>query len=147
MSLFEDSDNEDIIMDTPINTIDPEFRLHVLNTKRNVYNSIVFQKNENTKDAQDVDTVLQLYLRIINNIYLILQEEHIENMQTIDWSLSPWNEIPDTIRDDITKLIVWYFTFLQNNHRIEDRIPYQDYIENSFHVYPYHQTNDFNTDE
>ena len=76
-----------------------------------------------------------------------MNEDTIEDMQSIDWSIAPWKEIPETIRDDVTKLILWYFTFLQNNHKVEDRIPYQDYIENSFHIYPYHQTNDFSQED
>jgi hypothetical protein len=138
----DNSDNSDNYeWDTELNEellpeINKDFRKSVLNTKHSLYENIVISGNEGTALAQD-NTLLSKYLRNINDMY-ILSLKMVNNEEN-NYDLSIF---PENARESIRMTLEWIKQFFSEN-TVPETIPYRDYIQKSFHEYPYVQTDVF----
>jgi hypothetical protein len=143
-----DNDNEYIenndmeLNESALTDISLPFRKQVIKTKQNLYNSVVFEKPAADLEAQETK-VLHRYIQLISLLHKIFKTDNIEKLKTVIWSNPPWNQFPRQCHEDILTLLNMYYEFLKENQQTTKRIPYEDYIHNSFHVYPYHQSDSF----
>ena len=133
--------NESILPDVSL-----DFRKQLMKTKRKLYNSTVFESEGDKSELQDT-MILKKYLRLLSILHKILDIQFMQNLQKIQWSSQPWKEFPQQTNEDIANLLYMYSEFLRNNQSQSSRIPYEDYIHNSLHVYPYHQIDSYNENE
>jgi hypothetical protein len=136
-----DSDNSDYWDDTineeELPEIDSDFRKRVLDTKHSLYKNIVFSGQDGTENAQN-NNLINTYLKNINNVYIIaIKTQNPNNTENPDLSI-----FPEQSREPIRLTLEWIKKYFSENS-IPDTIPYKDYIQKSFHEYPYVQTDTF----
>ncbi len=117
--------------------IDKDFRQSVLNTKHNLYENIVISGKEGTPQAQD-NTLINKYLKNVNDVY-VLSLNMSKNSQ---YNIPDLSSFPEGSRESIRLTLEWIKRYFSEN-TIPETIPYQDYIQKSFHEYPYVQTDNF----
>ena len=134
-SKWSDSDEEDEEYeqnDTPPPPLDEEFIKSVLNIKHNLYDDIILSPSLGTKEAQD-NRLIEKYIKQLNNVYVLTINA---KKGVIDESnLSRYT--PKT-REQIKNMLIWISEFFKKNH-INDKIPYENYLHNMLHVYPFIQ--------
>ena len=143
MVFFDESDNDtdsgDEMWeqnDAPLPGIDPVFSKQVHDVKHSIYSSNVLSGNAEDDDTQNTQR-LDNYLKDINNVYIMTIICQNGKKNANDLSRFPLNT-----RDAIRTMLEWVEMFFSKN-TIPDIIPYQHYIRNHFHVYPYVQNNSF----
>ncbi len=129
--------NEGIMNQDVLPEINPDFRKSVLNTKHSLYENIVISGKEGTPLAQD-NTLINKYLKNVNNVY-ILSLNMTKNSQQ---DIPDLNSFPEGVRESLRITLEWIKKYFSEN-TIPETIPYQDYIQKSFHEYPYVQTDNF----
>ncbi len=128
---------DDTINDESLPEINKDFRKSVLDSKHSLYTNIVISGKEGTPLAQD-NTLLRKYLQNINKLYIV--SLHIaKNSQE---ELPDLSVFPESSREPIRITLEWIKKYF-NENTIPETIPYRDYIQKSFHEYPYVQTDIF----
>jgi hypothetical protein len=139
--LYSDSEDEyewdSTINEESLPEIDKDFRKSILDAKHSLYTNIVISGKEGTPLAQD-NTLLNKYLHSVNNLYLVsLHMTKNSNEELPDLSVFPENS-----RESIRITLEWIKRYF-NENTVPETIPYRDYIQKSFHEYPYVQTDNF----
>jgi hypothetical protein len=132
----DEYDDEYITNEIPPQDINNEFRNNVLNIKHIIYDSTVLAPKVGTPDAQN-NKLIQQYLKNINQVYIICLKAQKGLVDANDLI-----NIPEKAREPIKKVINWLTDFFKKN-RAPDTIPYEDYINKSFHEYQFNQDNSF----
>jgi hypothetical protein len=140
ISSDEENEYEFNVNNENIPEINEEFRNKVLNIKHSLYKATVLSGKLGSNNAQDI-SVLNKYLDHINNIYIILLQCQDRNSNV----MINTGQFPLDVQDDLNELFKWVRTYFMNNS-IPDTIPYSNYITNTFHTYPYVQTDVFEED-
>lgn len=134
-----ESDEEDITdaiphrEETPIPEVSDEFRKKVLTLKHSLYDNTVLAPELGTIDAQS-NKVLDKYVKKINKIYRLslgAQKGLVAKESTLE-------EFPAATRENIRWVLRWIADFFPKNSVVKT-IPYEDFLRNSFHVYPFNQ--------
>ncbi len=133
-------DNE-VMNQESLPEIDKDFRQSVLNTKHNLYENIVISGKEGTPQAQD-NTLINKYLKNVNAVY-VLSLNMSKNSQL---DLPDISSFPENTRESIRITLEWIKRYFSEN-TVPETIPYQDYIQKSFHEYPYVQTDNFDLEQ
>lgn len=119
--------------ETPIPEVSDEFRKKVLSLKHSLYDNTVLAPKLGTEDAQS-NRVLDNYVKKINKIYRLslgAQKGLVAKEATLE-------EFPVATRDHIRWMLRWIADFFPKNSVVKT-IPYEDFLRNSFHVYPFIQ--------
>lgn len=128
----EDSDDElyeeeYIQNDVPPPGITDEFREAILEAKRSLNSNIIAGPELGTRNAQDV-RIVNNYVKTLNKLYVL----SIDAQKGIDViNTKNLDVFPSNTREKVTialKFITEYFKKLS----VPDRIPYENYIRNSF---------------
>jgi len=134
---MDDYEWEHTLNEEPLPEINKEFRQLVLDTKHKLYTNTVISGKEGTEQAQN-NNLIRDYLRSINNLYVIsLNMQKKENTDSINLSV-----FPENTRESIELTLNWIRKYFSENN-LPDTIPYKDYIQKSFHEYPYVQSDNF----
>lgn len=128
----EYEDDEYVQNEVPPPPLDKQFIENVLNIKHNLYDDIILSPALGTKEAQD-NTLVEKYIKQLNNVYVLT----INAKKGIIDESSLTQYTPKT-REHIKSILVWISDFFKRNH-ISDTIPYDNYLHNMFHVYPFVQ--------
>jgi hypothetical protein len=133
----ESEEDEDYVQnEVPPPQVDEDFRNKVLNVKHSLYDNIVLSPNLDSKDAQSKQ-VLNEYLSKLNKVYVLAL-----NAKSGRFMVSELNSFPEPTRVLIKDTMDWIKDFFSKN-RVPDTIPYDDYINKSFHEYQFVQDNSF----
>ena len=129
----EEEEEEEIYNDIPFEPVAPDCKKLVLETKRTLYNSIIFGPELTSEDAQSNELLL-IYLKKMMKLYQICIT--IEN-QTIteDKLQKQLMTFPMETRNIISQLINWITVFFRKNQYV-DTIPYIDYLDVHFRKHP-----------
>lgn len=133
--------NDEVMNQESLPEINKDFRQSVLNTKHSLYKNIVISGKEGTPQAQD-NTLINKYLKNINDVY-ILSLNMSKNSQL---DLPDLSSFPENTREPIRITLEWIKRYFSEN-TVPETIPYQDYIQKSFHEYPYVQTDNFELEQ
>jgi hypothetical protein len=118
--------------DTPPPLLDEQFIKNILEMKHNLYDDIILSPSLGTKEAQD-NILVEKYIKQLNNVYILT----INAKKGIINESSLTQYTPKT-REHIKNILVWISDFFKKNH-INDTIPYENYLHNMLHVYPFVQ--------
>jgi hypothetical protein len=129
-------DEDYVLNEVPPPQIDSEFREKVLKVKHSLYDNIVLSPEPNTKEAQSKQ-VLNAYLSKLNKVYVLAL-----NAKSGRFVVSELDSFPEPTRDLIKDTMNWIIDFFSKN-KVPDTIPYDDYINKSFHEYQFVQDNSF----
>jgi hypothetical protein len=132
------------IHETPIENISDEFRNKVLRCKHSLYIATVLSVDPYSKEAQR-DELTQKYLHMISLLYDILRtvkDKYSNSSESNDDEIDV-SGFPEETRECILELIDWYSNFLEKNRNGIDQVSYMEYIDNSFHIFPYVQNDEF----
>jgi hypothetical protein len=128
----DEEDDEYVQNDTPPPDLDEQFMKNILEMKHKLYDDIILSPSLGTKEAQD-NTLIEKYIKQLNNVYILT----INAKKGILDESSLTQYTPKT-REQIKNILVWISDFFKRNH-ISDTIPYDNYLHNMFHVYPFVQ--------
>ena len=129
----EEEEEEEEYNDVPFEPVSPECKKLVIQVKRQLYNSIIFGPELQSKEAQSNELLLT-YLTKIMKLYQICRS--IQNETMIEDTLQKQLMIfPIETRDIIHQLVNWITAFFHKNQYV-DTIPYIDYLDVHFHIYP-----------
>ena len=132
----DEEDTTDVIPhreETPIPEVSDDFRKKVLTLKHSLYDNTVLAPELGTIDAQS-NKVLDKYVKKINKIYRLslgAQKGLVAKESTLE-------EFPAATRENIRWVLRWIADFFPKNSVVKT-IPYEDFLRNSFHVYPFNQ--------
>ena len=132
----EEEDNADAMPhreETPVPEVNEEFRKEVMSLKHSLYDNTVLAPELGTANAQS-NKPLDDYVKKINKIYRLslgAQRGLVAKEKTLD-------EFPVATRDNIRWVLRWIADFFPKNNVVKT-IPYEDFLRNSFHVYPFNQ--------
>jgi hypothetical protein len=112
--------------------IDDKFRNLVIDTKRNLYDNIIFSGKNETKESQD-NKLLIVYLNELDkllNLCNIVKNKpnNIAYKELIE-------QFPEKSRSSIYELCDYIYNKKYNN--VSEYILYNDYLIKSLHEYPY----------
>jgi len=127
---YEDDEYEQ--NDTPPPPLDEQFIKNVLNIKHNLYDDIILSPSLGTKEAQD-NALVEKYIKQLNNVYVLT----INAKKGIIDESNLTQYTPET-REQIKSILLWISDFFKKNH-ISDTIPYENYLHNMLHIYPFVQ--------
>lgn len=136
----EESDDEYeddyTINEIPPPDIDDDFKNNILNIKHIIYDNTILAPKLGTPNAQD-NKLINLYLKNINQVYVICLKAQKGLVDSNDLTT-----IPEKAREPLKIVINWLTDFFKKN-RAPDTIPYENYINKSFHEYQFNQDNSF----
>lgn len=133
----ESEEDEDYVQnEVPPPQVDDEFRNRVLKVKHSLYDNIVLAPELGTKDAQS-NKILNDYLGKLNKVYVMAL-----NAKSGRFMVSELSSFPEPTRALIKDTMSWIVDFFSKN-KVPDTIPYDDYINKSFHEYQFVQDNSF----
>ncbi len=133
--------DEEVMNQEILPEINPDFRKNVLNTKHSLYENIVISGKEGTPLAQD-NTLINKYLKNVNAVYTLSLNMTKDSQQGVP----DLSSFPEGAREPLRITLEWIKKYFSEN-TIPETIPYQDYIQKSFHEYPYVQTDKFEYNE
>jgi hypothetical protein len=136
---IEDSESEDedyVQNEVPPPQVDTEFRNKVLKVKHSLYDNIILAPELGTKQAQS-NKILNDYLGKLNKVYVMAL-----NAKSGRFMVSELSSFPEPTRELIKDTMILIVDFLSKN-KVPDTIPYDDYINKSFHEYQFVQDNSF----
>lgn len=119
--------------ETPVSEVSDEFRKRVLALKHSLYDNTVLAPEMGSADAQS-NIVLDNYVHKINKVYRLslgAQKGLIAKESTLA-------KFPVATRDKLQWVLRWIADFFPKNG-VAKTIPYEDFLRNSFHVYPFDQ--------
>jgi len=126
--LSDDSEYEDDNNETPPPGVTKEFRDIILTAKESLYDSIIFGPKLETPDAQSLQ-LLQIYMDKLNEFYKLTNSSG---------DITKKLEIfPIQSRDSIQKAVTEIQTFFRINTAIQDRIPYENYLNHILKKYQF----------
>jgi len=123
--LYEE--DEYIQNDVPPPDIDDEFREAFFDVKQSLTKTIINGPTLGTRDAQDVK-IINKYIKALNNLYILSLNAERGFTVVNDVNL---NKFPAESREKVKvvlNLVTEYFKKLS----VADKIPYENYIRNSF---------------
>ena len=126
--LRDDSEYEDDNNETPPQGITKEFRDIILTAKQSLYDNIILGPKLETPDAQNLQLV-QIYIDKLNEFYKLTN-----NNGDITQKLEIF---PIQSRDSIQQALTTIQTFFRINTAIEDRLPYENYLNHILKKYQF----------
>jgi len=126
--LRDDSEYEDDNNETPPQGITKEFRDIILTAKQSLYDNIILGPKLETPDAQNLQLV-QIYIDKLNEFYKLTN-----NNGDITKKLEIF---PIQSRDSIQQALTTIQTFFRINTAIEDRLPYENYLNHILKKYQF----------
>jgi hypothetical protein len=129
----EEKEEEDMYNNTPFEDISSDCKKLVLQTKRELYNTIIFGPELKSKEAQSNELLL-VYLKKMMKLYQIcmtIQNETITEEKLQKQLMS----FPYQTRPMISELVNWMIVFFRKNQYV-DTIPYIDYLDVHFRKHP-----------
>lgn len=132
--------NNDIeLNETPPPDIDVNFKQNILKIKHSLYDNTVLSPELGTKKVHD-NRILNTYINQLNGIYIMIMK--IQNGQKISQDLTQY---PEGTRELIKATLNWIGDFFRKN-RVEDTIPYFQFVQTHLHEYPFNQSNSFDAE-
>ena len=128
--LSDDSEYEDDNNESQNPGVSNEFKDIILTAKKALYDSIVLGPKIETPDAQNI-ILVEIYINKLNEFYKLI---HIKNNEDIMKKLEIF---PIQSRDSIQKAVMAIQTFFKMNTSIQDRIPYENYLNYIFKKYQF----------
>ena len=128
-----DEEDDDMYNDTPFEQISSECKKLVLQVKRELYNSIIFGPELNSKEAQSNELLLT-YLKKMMKLYQICMTVQDQTI-TEDKLESKLIIFPLQTRPMISELVHWMIIFFHKNQYV-DTLPYIDYLDIHFLKHP-----------
>ena len=126
---MSDSTDEDeyVYNDIPPPDVNKDFRDAILSVKESLNDTIINGPELETRNAQNVN-ILNDYIKSINNLYILSldAEKGINVINTKNLELFPYE-----CRDKV-KLALQHIMDCFKKESIVDKIPYENYIWNSF---------------
>lgn len=113
--------------DTPFSKIDDNFKNALLNAKKSLYNSIIFEPDIGTDEAQSIKLINE-YLKNLNELYKLALSAK-KGIVPKDLDLFPYNS-----RESIGIALNVISMFFKNN---SDTTQYDDFISNCYKDYQF----------
>ena len=126
--LRDDSEYEDDNNETPPQGITKEFRDIILTAKQSLYDNIILGPKLETPDAQNLQLV-QIYIDKLNEFYKLTNNNGDITQK--------WEIFPIQSRDSIQQALTTIQTFFRINTAIEDRLPYENYLNHILKKYQF----------
>lgn len=132
----EEEEEDEYYNDTPFESVSEECKDIVLKVKRQLYKSIIYGPDLQSKEAQN-NALIIIYSTKLRDIYVIC-EEILNQTNTEEKLQEKIMKFPPETRDAISKLIHYIDKFFRTNQLVET-IPYIDYLHVHFRIYPFLQ--------
>lgn len=133
----EESDSEEEAEmaqeERPVPEVDEEFRKRVMDLKHSLYDNTVLAPPLGTADAQS-NKPLDDYMGHIHRVYLLSMGAQ-KGLQAKQITLA---KFPLETQEKVQGVLRWIADFFPKNGVVKT-IPYEDFLRNSFHVYPFYQ--------
>jgi len=130
-----DGEEDDYVQnEEPLEDLSEDFVNHIKNVKTSLYDNTILSAELGTTGAQD-DTLRDKYLNHVNKVYILAiraqKDNNTHNNKVID-------TFPEGAKDAIKNVLKWIEDYFSKNQPF-DTIPYESYITQQLHVYPYSQ--------
>ena len=128
--MSESESESDYENETPLSDIDDEFKKAILDVKYSLYSNIIIGPAVGTEAAQSLD-IIHKYLECLNKLYDYAFEAQNGNTS---YNLDIF---PHESKGLVTAVLHSISEFFKKNTNVADRIPYENYILNSFKKYQF----------
>ena len=133
---YDGEEDEYVQNEEPLEGLNEDFVNYIKKVKTSLYDNTILSAKLGTSDAQD-DTLRDEYLNHVNKVYLLAiraqkdNNTHNNNNKLID-------TFPEEAKEAIKNVLKWIEDYFSKNQPF-DTIPYESYITQQLHVYPYRQ--------
>lgn len=140
----EEEEEEEIdYNDMPFDSISDKCKALVLKVKLQLYDSVIFEPDLQSKEAQNTALVEKYRMYLINLLKLCTILPYQTN--TEEELQKKIMDFPSDTKDSISDLLHFIITFFQSNQYV-DTVPYPDYFEAEFRIYPFVRIHDKNNE-
>ena len=139
----EEEEEEEYDNDMPFDSISGDCKRLVLQVKLRLYDSVIFEPDLQSKKAQNSTLVDKYSMYLIKLLGLCKNLPY--QMNTEEELQKKIMDFPFEARDSISELLHYIITFFRINQYV-DTVPYPDYFEAEFRIYPFVRTRDKNNE-